>query len=260
MGQLLQRGGLRHADDLPWKLYIPPSNRPVEYAQSDFFHPTFLYESLWDLLVFIVLVRVFRDRVARAPGALFLTYLGLYSVGRFFTEGLRTDALMAGSVRVAQLVSVVGVVVAIVVVPLPGETIPRRVAVDRRARLFDAMTHYASRDGRLRLFRGDSRRLDAIASGSVGVILTSPPYWIRGRGRASAERYARELATGFGPEWRRVLAPDGDLWLVIGDRHDGTEWVGLDALLTPGSGEAVGGSSRRACGLRRVRGSAGTTG
>jgi phosphatidylglycerol:prolipoprotein diacylglycerol transferase len=104
--------------DLPWKLYIPPSNRPVEYAQSDFFHPTFLYESLWDLLVFVVLVRVFRDRVSRAPGALFLTYLGLYSVGRFFTEGLRTDALMAGSLRVAQLVSIVGIVAAIVGVPL----------------------------------------------------------------------------------------------------------------------------------------------
>ena len=94
------------------------------------------------------------------------------------------------------------------------------------------MTRYSSRDGRLQLFRGDSRRLGAITSGSVGVILTSPPYWIRGRGRDSADRYARELAQDFGPEWRRVLAPDGDLWLVIGDRHDGTEWVGLDALLT----------------------------
>jgi DNA modification methylase len=94
------------------------------------------------------------------------------------------------------------------------------------------MTRYESRDGRLRLFRGDSRRLGPIATGSVAVILTSPPYWVRGRGRASAERYARDLAVGFGPEWRRVLAPDGDLWLVIGDRHDGIEWVGLDALLT----------------------------
>jgi phosphatidylglycerol:prolipoprotein diacylglycerol transferase len=104
--------------DLPWKLYIPPSHRPAEYAQSEYFHPTFLYESLWDALVFVLLIWVFRDRLARAPGALFLTYLGLYSVGRFCTEGLRTDALMAGPVRVAQLVSVVGVVVALVGVPL----------------------------------------------------------------------------------------------------------------------------------------------
>ena len=93
------------------------------------------------------------------------------------------------------------------------------------------MKRYASRDGRLRLFVGDSRRLAGIATGSVGVILTSPPYWVRGRGRARAERYARELASGFAPEWRRVLADHGDLWLVIGDRHDGFEWVGVDALI-----------------------------
>ena len=94
------------------------------------------------------------------------------------------------------------------------------------------MKRYASRDGRVRLFVGDSRRLSGIATGSVGVIVTSPPYWVRGRGRARAERYARELAGGFAREWRRVLADHGDLWLVIGDRHDGIEWVGIDALVT----------------------------
>ena len=94
------------------------------------------------------------------------------------------------------------------------------------------MTRYESRDGRIRLFRGDSRRLGPIAAASVGVIVTSPPYWISGRGRASAERYARQLAVDFGREWRRVLASDGDLWLVIGDRHDGAEWVGLDGVVT----------------------------
>src|SRR5262249_30165639 len=94
------------------------------------------------------------------------------------------------------------------------------------------MTRYESHDGRLRLFRGDSRRLPAIATGSVAVILTSPPYWVRGRGRAAADAYARALAVDFGPEWRRVLAPEGDLWLVVGDRHDGVEWIGLDALIS----------------------------
>lgn len=103
---------------LPWRLYILPQHRPVQYAQDEFFHPTFLYESLWDLLVFVVLVWVFRDRLERAPGALFLTYLGLYSVGRFITEALRTDALMFGPIRMAQLVSVVGVALALVGVPL----------------------------------------------------------------------------------------------------------------------------------------------
>ena len=65
-----------------------------------------------------MLVAVFRKRLERAPGALFLTYLGLYSVGRFLTEALRTDALMLGPLRVAQLASLVGVGLAVVGVPL----------------------------------------------------------------------------------------------------------------------------------------------
>ncbi len=104
--------------DLPWRLYISPQHRPPQYAQEEFFHPTFLYESLWDLLVFVLLIGFFRTRLERAPGALFLTYLGLYSVGRFITEALRTDALMLGPIRVAQLASVVGVALALVGVPL----------------------------------------------------------------------------------------------------------------------------------------------
>lgn len=94
------------------------------------------------------------------------------------------------------------------------------------------MRAYSRPDGRAHVYVGDSRRLAPVAAGSVGAIITSPPYWQRGRGRASAERYARELATGFGREWRRVLRPDGDLWLIIGDRHDGAEWVGMDDLVT----------------------------
>jgi hypothetical protein len=93
-------------------------------------------------------------------------------------------------------------------------------------------TRYESRDGRVALYRGDSRWLGPIPTSSVAVILTSPPYWIKGRGRSSAERYARQLATEFGPEWQRVLAPDGDLWLVVGDRHDGAEWIGMDGIVT----------------------------
>ena len=103
---------------VPWKLYISPPHRPLVYAQDEFFHPTFLYESLWDAGVFLLLVLVFRDRLARAPGALFLVYVGAYSIGRFITEGIRTDPLMLGPIRVAQLVSVLGVALALVVVPL----------------------------------------------------------------------------------------------------------------------------------------------
>ena len=41
--------------DLPWKLYIDPAHRPPQFAGSDYFHPTFLYESLWNFLVFLLL-------------------------------------------------------------------------------------------------------------------------------------------------------------------------------------------------------------
>lgn len=91
--------------DLPWKLYIDPGHRPPHLAEYEYFHPTFLYESLWDLLVFGCLFLLLRKPLERYRGALFLGYVGLYSVGRFFIEGLRIDSLMLGSVRAAQVMS-----------------------------------------------------------------------------------------------------------------------------------------------------------
>jgi phosphatidylglycerol---prolipoprotein diacylglyceryl transferase len=90
---------------LPWKLYIDPAHRPPQYAGFEYFHPTFLYESLWNFLVFLLLWFGLRKRLEPRSGALTLCYLGLYSVGRFFVEGLRTDSLMLGSLRAAQVVS-----------------------------------------------------------------------------------------------------------------------------------------------------------
>lgn len=98
--------------DLPWKLYISPPHRPPELRQLDFFHPTFLYESLWNLLVLAVLVRGVRPRIGRHPGAVFFAYIGLYSVGRFLIEPLRLDSFWLGPFRVAQVASVAGVLVA----------------------------------------------------------------------------------------------------------------------------------------------------
>jgi phosphatidylglycerol:prolipoprotein diacylglycerol transferase len=100
--------------NLPWKLYISPPHRPPGYGQYDYFHPTFLYESLWDLLVFGVLVLVLRKRLHDRPGALFFAYLGLYSVGRFLIESIRLDSFWVGAFRVPQLASVAGVIVAVI--------------------------------------------------------------------------------------------------------------------------------------------------
>jgi prolipoprotein diacylglyceryltransferase len=68
-------------------------------------HPTFLYESLWDIGVFIFLI-LYRKK-KKVDGELFLLYGILYSIGRFWIEGLRTHSLMFMGMRTAQLISVV---------------------------------------------------------------------------------------------------------------------------------------------------------
>lgn len=72
-------------------------------------HPTFLYESLWDLGVFIILM-IFRKK-KKVDGEVFLLYGILYSIGRFWIEGLRTDSLYFMGMRAAQLVSISVIVV-----------------------------------------------------------------------------------------------------------------------------------------------------
>jgi len=100
--------------DLPWKLYIEPYYRPPHLANYQYFHPTFLYESLWDFLIFVFLYLGLRKPMEGRPGALFLCYLGLYSLGRYFTEGLRIDSLMLGSFRAAQVVSLILLIASLV--------------------------------------------------------------------------------------------------------------------------------------------------
>jgi phosphatidylglycerol:prolipoprotein diacylglycerol transferase len=99
--------------DLPWKLYISPAHRPPGFTQYEYFHPTFLYESLWDVLVFALLVLWLRPRIGRRPGALFFAYLGLYSLGRLVIESIRLDSFWLGTFRVAQLASLAGLLVAV---------------------------------------------------------------------------------------------------------------------------------------------------
>ena len=102
--------------NLPWKLFIPPGRRPLEYLNYDYFHPTFLYESIWNLLVFALLLFLFfRGRAARLKvGTLALVYLIAYSSGRIWIEGFRTDSLMLGPLRIAQVVSLVAIAVGVI--------------------------------------------------------------------------------------------------------------------------------------------------
>lgn len=72
-----------------------------------YYHPTFLYESIWNVIVCLLLIYLLTKTFKH--GTVFFSYIGLYSLGRFFIEGLRTDSLMFGSIRVAQLISLAGI-------------------------------------------------------------------------------------------------------------------------------------------------------
>ncbi len=87
--------------DLPWAIRIAPENRPSGFEDAAAFHPTFLYESLWNIMVFFVLLYIARRFTSRLKnGDVFLIYVSLYSVGRFFVEALRIDpAFLLGDFR-----------------------------------------------------------------------------------------------------------------------------------------------------------------
>ena len=103
--------------DLPWKLFIPIQNRPIEFINYQFFHPTFIYESLWNFLIFILLITIFyqqNNKNSVRPGFISCLYLIGYSFGRFWIEGLRIDPLCIGGIppfcdgglRMAQFISI----------------------------------------------------------------------------------------------------------------------------------------------------------
>jgi len=78
------------------------------------YHPTFLYESLWNIVALVILLLL--RRVAVKRGEMFLFYLVWYSAGRFFIEGMRTDSLyVIGELRAAQLVSIITIVIAVTI-------------------------------------------------------------------------------------------------------------------------------------------------
>jgi phosphatidylglycerol:prolipoprotein diacylglycerol transferase len=103
-GNFFNQEAFGRPTDLPWGIFIDEAHRPVQYMQQTHFHPTFLYESLWNFSVFFFLLWV-RRKGGIIRGDVFLVYLMLYSFGRFWIEGLRTDSLMFEGFRIAQVVS-----------------------------------------------------------------------------------------------------------------------------------------------------------
>ncbi|NTW05225.1 MAG: prolipoprotein diacylglyceryl transferase [Peptococcaceae bacterium] len=91
--------------------HFPEFIKKQMYIDNQYHHPAFFYESVWDLAIFIFLSYYWSLR--KNPGEIAALYLITYSLGRIIIEGLRMDSLMAGPVRVAQLISLLSIVAGI---------------------------------------------------------------------------------------------------------------------------------------------------
>ena len=98
--------------DLPWAVEIDPEHRPTEYLDSETFHPTFLYEALWNLGLVVFLIWIGTTRKLRT-GALLAVYVVGYLTARLWLETVRVDpATEIGGVRVNIWMSMIGITVA----------------------------------------------------------------------------------------------------------------------------------------------------
>ncbi len=92
--------------DLPWAMSVDEQYRPLLYLEQNGFHPTFLYESLWTLVVFLGALALVRRGSGLRSGDLPLGVLAAYSVGRFWIESIRADPIIVGEgLRLAMIVS-----------------------------------------------------------------------------------------------------------------------------------------------------------
>ena len=84
------------------------------YIDGNYYIPTFLYESLWCLLGFIILLIIRKKDKFKHKGILLFIYFIWYGIGRFFIEGLRTDSLYLGIFRISQIVSIIIILIGII--------------------------------------------------------------------------------------------------------------------------------------------------
>lgn len=112
LGNFINQEAYGGPTDLPWKMFVRPENRPELYADTSFFHPTFLYESLLLLLLYAGL-RLLLGR-GHKPGALLAAYLVGYSIVRFGIEFFRIDSDRLGLLSIAQWASLAIVALGII--------------------------------------------------------------------------------------------------------------------------------------------------
>jgi phosphatidylglycerol---prolipoprotein diacylglyceryl transferase len=118
-GNFFNQEAFGRPTSLPWAIYIRPENRPLNFSSFEYFHPTFLYESIANLALFILLLfihRVYVNKPGRLPGGLILSiYLGIYALYRTFIEAYRIDSAFLGPVKVVYILNLLGLVVALII-------------------------------------------------------------------------------------------------------------------------------------------------
>lgn len=113
--------------DLPWAIFIEPARRLPEYADVAYYHPMFLYESLWNLLIMaflLILGRKLKDKLYR--GDIFLLYLVAYPVGRFLLEFIRLDPSNVGGINANQTLMAIIAISSIIILILKRTVLKQR--------------------------------------------------------------------------------------------------------------------------------------
>lgn len=101
--------------DIFCKLYIPYSSRPIEYKSFEYFHPTFLYESICSILIFIILYLLLTKLKNRRSGLIFYSYIILYSFVRILIESIRIDSVLnIFGIPIAQIMSALFILAAMI--------------------------------------------------------------------------------------------------------------------------------------------------
>jgi phosphatidylglycerol---prolipoprotein diacylglyceryl transferase len=102
--------------DLPWAIYIDPAHRLPGYESYSYFQPLFFYEFLWNLIGFSVLMILARKlKNWLMDGDILLGYIIIYSIGRFYLEGLKIDVWTLAGVPTARWITGFGVVAAVTI-------------------------------------------------------------------------------------------------------------------------------------------------
>lgn len=107
-------GGITTLETLK-NMHIPNFVIEGMYIDGNYYYPTFLFESIWCIIGFIIIM-IIRKRKNIKLGVQTGFYFIWYSIGRFFIEALRTDSLMIFNLKMAQIVSVIGIIIGIVLI------------------------------------------------------------------------------------------------------------------------------------------------